>query len=163
MTFGEKLKQARLNAKMSQEELALKVSVSRSAITKWETDRGLPDVQNLKAIAYALDISLDYLLEDGTKLDLSVVREAIDLSQYGKGRKKVIKDKIVREKYPDADIMTLLAEEKLTKAENIMDWAVFLLTPLINVFPIAKGLNNLDKEFYLVNQGQRQYLVVVTN
>lgn len=83
MTFEEKLKHARLNANMSQEELTLKVSVSRSAIAKWETDRGLPDVQNLKAIiAYALDISLDYLLEDGTALDLSVVREAIDLSKF---------------------------------------------------------------------------------
>lgn len=44
MTFEEKLKHARLNANMSQEELTLKVSVSRSAIAKWETDRGLPDV-----------------------------------------------------------------------------------------------------------------------
>lgn len=163
MTFGEKLKQARMNAKMSQEELALKVSVSRSAIAKWETDRGMPDVQNLKAIAFALDVNVDYLLDDGTKLDLSVIREAIDLSKYGKGRKKVIKDKVVREKYPEADIMTLLAEEKLTKAENIVDWAVFLLTLLINVFPIAKGLNNLDNEFYLVNSGQKQYLVTVTS
>jgi len=86
MTFEEKLKHARLNANMSQEELTLKVSVSRSAIAKWETDRGLPDVQNLKAIiAYALDISLDYLLEDGTALDLSVVREAIDLSKFTNG------------------------------------------------------------------------------
>lgn len=32
-----------------------------------------------------------------------------------------------------------------------MDWVVFLLTPLIDVFPITKRLNNLDKEFYLVN------------
>ena len=110
-----------------------------------------------------LDVNVDYLLDDGTKLDLSVIREAIDLSKYGKGRKKVIKDKVVREKYPEADIMTLLAKEKLTKAENIVDWAVFLLTLLINVFPIAKGLNNLDNEFYLVNSGQKQYLVTVTS
>lgn len=163
MTFGAKLKQARQNAKMSQEELAVKMSVSRSAIAKWETDKGMPDVQNLKTIAFVLGVSIDYLLDDGTKLELSVVRETIDLSKYGKGRKKVIKDKIIRERYPEAEVMTLLATEKLTKAEKIVDTAVWLLTPLVDVFPFAKGLNNLDKEFYLVNSGQKQYLVMVTN
>ena len=163
MTFGEKLKQARQNAGLSQEELAAKMSVSRSAIAKWETDKGMPDVQNLKTVAFVLGVSIDYLLDDGTKLELSVLREKVELSKYGKGRKKVIKDKIVREKYPDAEIMTLLGEEKLTKAEKIVDTAVWLLTPLIDVFPFAKGLNNLDKEFYLVNDGQKQFLVVVTN
>ena len=94
MTFGEKLKQARQNAKMSQEELAAKVFVSRSAIAKWETNRGMPDLENLKAISFALNVSIDYLLDDGSTLDLSVIREAIDISQYGKGRKKAIKDRL---------------------------------------------------------------------
>lgn len=163
MTFGEKLKQARQNAKMTQEELASKMNVSRSAIAKWETDKGMPDVQNLKTIAFVLGVSIDYLLDDGTKLELSVVRETIDLSKYGKGRKKAIKDKVVRAKYPEAEIMTLIAEEKLTKAEKILDTAIWLLTPLLDVFPLAKGLNNLDNEFYLVNHGQKQYLVTVTS
>lgn len=161
MTFGKKLKQARKKAKLTQEELALKLGISRSAIAKWETDKGLPDVQNLKVIAAILEVSIDYLLDDGTKLELSVMRESIDFSKYGKGRKKVIKDKIIREKYPDAEITTLIAEEKLTKAEKIVDIVVFLLTPLINVFPFAKGLNNLDNEFYLVNDKEKQYLVCV--
>ena len=162
MTLGEKLKQARQNAKMSQEELALKMNVSRSAIAKWETDKGMPDVQNLKTMAFVLGVSIDYLLDDGTKLELSVVREPIDLSKYGKGRRKILKDKMIREKYPNAEIMTLLAEEKLTKAEKIVDTLIFLFTPLLDVFPFTKGLNNLDNEFYLVNDGQKQYLVVVT-
>lgn len=134
MTFGEKLRQARQNAKMSQEELANKICVSRSAIAKWETDKGMPDINNLKAISYALGVSIDYLLDDGTSLDLSVVRENIDLSKYGKGRKKVRKDKAICEKYPEAEII-----------------------------PLAKGLNNLDNEFYLVNDGAKQYLVMVTS
>lgn len=163
MTLGEKLKLARQKANMSQEELALKISVSRSAIAKWETDRGLPDVENLKSIAYVLDVSIDYLLDYGTYLDLSVTREAIDIKKYGKGTKKVIKDRIIREKYPKAQIMTLLAEEKLTKSEKYLDIAVWLLTPIASIFPFAKGLNNLDNEFYLVNNGQKQYLVVITS
>ena len=58
MTFGEKLKEARLKSKMSQEELSLKVNVSRAAIAKWETDRGMPDVQNLKLLSRALNVSI---------------------------------------------------------------------------------------------------------
>jgi transcriptional regulator with XRE-family HTH domain len=163
MTFGEKLKQARQNAKLSQEELALKISVSRSAVAKWETDKGLPDIQNLKNIAWALGVSIDYLLDDGTRLELSVIRESIDLTRYGKGRKKVIKDKIVREKYPDAEIFTLMAEEKRTKAERLVDNLLEFFTDLCAIIPLTKALNNLDKEFYLVRQGQRQYLVMVTS
>ena len=163
MTFGEKLKQARQNAKLSQEELAVKISVSRSAVAKWETDKGLPDIQNLKNIAWALGVNVDYLLDDGTRLELSVIREKIDLTRYGKGRKKVIKDTIIREKYPDAEIFTLLAEEKLTKPERIADRLLLLFWHLGEIFPLANALNNLAKEFYLVRQGQRQYLVMVTN
>lgn len=83
MTFGEKIKEARRNARLSQDELAMKLSVSRSAIAKWESDKGMPDIQNLKSLAAVLNISLDYLLNDGTKLDLTVTREPIDLKQYG--------------------------------------------------------------------------------
>ena len=38
MTFGEKLKDARKNAGLSQEELSSRLGVSRSAIAKWETE-----------------------------------------------------------------------------------------------------------------------------
>lgn len=141
----------------------MKLSVSRSAIEKWESDKGMPDIQNLKSLAAVLNISLDYLLNDGTKLDLTVTREPIDLKQYGKGTKKVLKDRIVREKYPDAEIMTLLAEEKLTAPEHTVNFLTGMLTLLFNVFPFAKALNNLDKEFYLVNSKGRQYLVMITN
>lgn len=163
MTFGEKMKQARKEASLSQEQLAEKLCVSRSAIAKWETDKGLPDVGNLKAIARLLQVSIDYLLEDGEKSELSVTREPIELASYGKGRKKIIKDRIVRESYPDAEIVTLIAKEKLTKGEKVMDTLIWLISPLVNAMEITKGLNNLDKEFYLVSRKERQYLVMITD
>ena len=63
MTFGEKLKNARKEVGLSQEQLAEKLSVSRSAVAKWETGNGMPDVDNLKAMAVLLNTSIDYLLE----------------------------------------------------------------------------------------------------
>lgn len=168
MTFGEKLKQARKNAGYSQEELAEKLAVSRSAVAKWETDKGMPDISNIKSIAQLLNISIDYLLDDGTKLNFSTIRKPINLSDYTDKKistwnKKRIKDKIVRAEYPDADIYTLFGQERLTKSETVVDTAIWLLTPLIDMVKLSKGLNNLDKEFYLVNHGTRQFLVVVTD
>ena len=167
MTFGEKLKRSRNEAGLSQEKLAEMIKVSRSAVAKWETDKGMPDINNLKLIAQVLNVSIDYLLDDGTKMNLSVIRKQIILSDYTDKKvtiwnKKKLKDKIMRKEYPDAQICTLIAEEQLTKGEKAVDTAIFFLTPLMDMVKLAKGLNNLDNEFYLVNDAEKQYLVVVT-
>ena len=79
MTFGEKLREARKAAGLSQEQFAEKMSVSRSAVAKWESDKGLPDVNNLKVMAQLLGVTIDYLLDDEEKLNLSETKEPIDL------------------------------------------------------------------------------------
>lgn len=69
MTFAKKLKQIRKQAGMSQEQLAEKLGVSRQAVTKWETDAGIPDIDNLIAISALFSLSIDELLsnEKGAK------------------------------------------------------------------------------------------------
>ncbi len=62
MTFARKLKELRIRAGMSQEKLAEKVGVSRQAITKWETEKGAPDMDNLMALSDLFGISVDELL-----------------------------------------------------------------------------------------------------
>ena len=62
MNFSQKLKILRKQFNLSQEQLAEKISVSRQAITKWETDGGLPDIENLMAIANLFSVSIDELL-----------------------------------------------------------------------------------------------------
>jgi len=62
MNFSEKLRDLRKQFKFSQEQLADKIGVSRQAITKWETNAGLPDLENLMAIAALFSISIDNLL-----------------------------------------------------------------------------------------------------
>lgn len=64
MNFSEKLRTLRKQFKFSQEQLAEKISVSRQAITKWETDGGLPDIENLIAIAALFSVSIDDLLSE---------------------------------------------------------------------------------------------------
>lgn len=63
ITFGEKLKSARKRAGLTQEQPAEQLFVSRQAITKWESDKGLPDIENLKQLSKRLDVRIDYLLD----------------------------------------------------------------------------------------------------
>ena len=128
MTLGEKLKEARKQASLSQEQLAEKLGVSRSAVAKWETDNGIPDVGNLKVIAQLLDVSIDYLLDDSEGMDVLVLREPYDLSAYGKGSKFTKKNRVVRDKFPDGEIYALLAEQKLTRGEKVVDNLLGILT-----------------------------------
>ena len=55
MTLGEKLKEARKQAGLSQEQLAEQLIISRSAIAKWESDLGIPDIENLRAFTPGID------------------------------------------------------------------------------------------------------------
>ncbi|MCM1326856.1 MAG: helix-turn-helix domain-containing protein [Bacteroidales bacterium] len=64
MNFSEKLKEIRKNEGISQEQLAEKIGVSRQAITKWETGKGLPDVENMVIIAEIFKTTIDELLMD---------------------------------------------------------------------------------------------------
>jgi hypothetical protein len=130
----------------------------------------MPDINNLKFIAQVLNVSVDYLLDDGTTIDMSVIRKPINLNDYTDKKvtilsKKKIKDKVIRSNFPDAEINTLVAEPILTKGEKAVDTAIFFLTPLIDMVKLSKLLNEAEKgnEFYLVNDADKQYLVVVTD
>ena len=62
MEFNEKLQKLRKQKNLTQEELAESLFVSRTAISKWESGRGYPGIDSLKAIATFFSISIDELL-----------------------------------------------------------------------------------------------------
>ena len=62
MEFSEKLTQLRKSKNMTQEELAAMLYVSRAAVSKWESGRGLPNIDSLKAIAALFGMPVDELL-----------------------------------------------------------------------------------------------------
>lgn len=62
MEFNEKLQKLRTGEKLTQEELAEKLYVSRTAISKWESGRGYPSTDSLKAIAQYFHITIDELI-----------------------------------------------------------------------------------------------------
>lgn len=171
-SLGEKLRSARKSAGLTQEQLAEKLVVSRQAITKWESGKGMPDIDNLKQLSRLLNVSIDYLLDNGERLDAAVIRESIDLASYpyhrkisGRWIKKAgQKDRVVREKFPRAEIHALVGKQMLTRKEKITDNVIGLLTDAPFGIPqFIHDIQNTDKEFYLVHQDDKQFLVVVTD
>ena len=62
MEFNEKLQELRKQKGLTQEELATRLYVSRTAISKWESGRGYPNIESLKAIAKLFSVTVDELL-----------------------------------------------------------------------------------------------------
>ena len=62
MEFHEKLQELRKSRNLTQEELAEELYISRTAISKWESGRGYPSIDSLKAISGFFSISIDELL-----------------------------------------------------------------------------------------------------
>ena len=71
MEFNEKLQQLRKGRGITQEELAAKLYVSRTAISKWESGRGYPNIESIKAIAEFFGVTLDELLSTNEVLDIA--------------------------------------------------------------------------------------------
>ena len=62
MEFNERLQELRKNKGLTQEELAEKLYVSRTAVSKWESGRGYPNIDSLKEISGFFSVSIDELL-----------------------------------------------------------------------------------------------------
>lgn len=71
MEFCEKLQALRKQRALTQEELAQLLFVSRTAVSKWESGRGYPNIDSLKAIARCFSVSLDELLSGDAILTIA--------------------------------------------------------------------------------------------
>ena len=156
MTFGKKLQQLRKQANLTQQELADKLNVSRQAITKWEKDSGLPDLDNIKKISLIFNVKIDDLLDykiENIKLNLDTKEEQIDKEN---SRFKNV-DNFILKRFCDAEsIERLTREVKLTFWQEVFDF--FVGAGTLEVADIVKtGL----VYSYLINQYNSDYLVLV--
>ena len=71
MEFHEKLQELRKQKGLTQEELAEALYVSRTAVSKWESGRGYPNIESLKAISKFFSVSLDDLLSGDALLTIA--------------------------------------------------------------------------------------------
>lgn len=71
MEFNEKLQELRKREGLTQEQLAARLFVSRTAISKWESGRGYPNLDSLKAISSLFSVSVDSLISTNEALDVA--------------------------------------------------------------------------------------------
>ena len=71
MELNEKLQELRKQKGLTQEELAAALYVSRTAISKWESGRGYPSIDSLKAIAAFFGVTIDMLLSGDELLTIA--------------------------------------------------------------------------------------------
>lgn len=68
MEIGKKLKNARIEAGLTQEKAAEKIDVSRQTISNWENEKSYPDIISVIALSDLYSISLDELLKGDQKM-----------------------------------------------------------------------------------------------
>lgn len=63
MTFGEKIKTARISKHYTQRQLAELINAKHNSISDWEKDKSKPDMDTVELICGALDLSPGYLMD----------------------------------------------------------------------------------------------------
>ena len=76
MKISQVLKDIRQQNQLTQEALAERLKVSRSAIARWESKKGIPEIGNLIAISREFDISLDTLIKEDERLEKKVIEDS---------------------------------------------------------------------------------------
>ena len=74
MEIGKQIKKYRTEQKLSQEDLADKIYVTRQTISNWENERNYPDIRSLVLLSNVFGVSLDILV----KGDLNHMKEEIN-------------------------------------------------------------------------------------
>lgn len=157
MTLGQKLKEIRKRFGLSQESLAEIMNVSRQAITKWESDEGLPDVSNLQELSKVFNLTVDYLLNNDNSLSALSMKIELDREKYEmnqKGYKQILKDY-----YADPwEIYELIRSENKGK----IAWIVSDLIVGAGAMETIDTLNDITP-YYLIKKGSLKLLVNIHN
>ena len=124
MTLGQKLKEIRKRFGLSQESLAEIMNVSRQAITKWESDEGLPDVCNLQELSKVFNLTVDYLLDNDNLLPALSMKKELDKNKNEMNWNGYVQ--IIKDNYAEPwKVYSLRRSKKHSKlAWFISDWIV---------------------------------------
>lgn len=156
MEFNKKLQELRHQKGLTQEQLAEKLFVSRTAVSKWEQGKGYPSLESLKAIANIFSVTVDELLSTNELLSLA--------DEESKNKSHHLRDLLFG--LFDFSVMALLflpffAEKtngvisevsllSLTSASSYLTVLYFVLVVLITVFGILTlTLQNCKCAFWL--------------
>lgn len=127
MSFSDKIRLLRSQNLLSQEDLAVKMEVSRQTISKWESGVTYPEIDKLIALSELFDVSTDYLLKEPetnrkgdqiNRLVLKFLGAAQDMDDISRELVDIMRDGII-----DADEMIKMKSiiKTLNTISNIIE------------------------------------------
>ena len=146
MTFGEKIFKLRKERGLSQEDLAMQITVSRQAVSRWEKETSTPDTENIVQLCKLFNVSSDYLLNDNYEENVDVpVNE----------RKNIY---LVKSPQRDRLLIVSIILTGIGALGNLMIW--LLSTAFLLQIPNAPSLAGTDNT-YSTDTWQREYSAFV--
>ena len=94
MKFGDNLRKLRKSKKLSQEDLAEKVNVSRQSVSKWENGESYPEMNNILELCKIFHCKINDLVND-SMIDIDSLDEEIKMSVVKFNKEKQRKLKVV--------------------------------------------------------------------
>lgn len=76
MNIGKRIHEIRQKKNITQEQFAKDLAISRQAVSKWESNKAIPDIENLMYISNLYDVSLDELIKGDDKVGQKIVADA---------------------------------------------------------------------------------------
>ena len=153
MEFNEKLQRLRTGKNLTQEQLAEQLYVSRTAISKWESGKGYPNIDSLKSISTFFSVTIDELLSSEELIDLAetendsnikriynIISALMDVLTVGFIVLPIYGEPQGNHVYH----VNLLSITNLTKVDIGIYWAIYLLIIGLGIAKLAFVL--FDKE-----------------
>lgn len=151
MEFSTQIKKYRNTMKLSQEELAEKIYVTRQTISNWENGKSYPDIHSLLLLGSLFNVSLDQLI----KGDIEIMKKEInkeDVARFNKVSKQFAVLLI-------ASLIAFIPLAVFLKIYGVVIWAILYLVVLGLAFKVEKLKKSNDihtyKEIVAFSEGKR--------
>ena len=140
MNVGEKIKTHREKQNISQDELALKVFVSRQTISNWETNKSYPDIKSLTMLSNIFHVTLD----DFIKGDIEEMKRIVS-------KEKIEKFNIMSYIFLVEMLIVMFSAYPLFTLDGyigVIIWALFFVITFVTAIVIEKFKKNNDIHTY---------------
>lgn len=140
MNVGARIKKYREKQNISQDELALKIFVSRQTISNWETSKSYPDIKSLTMLSNIFHVTLD----DFIKGDIEEMKKIIS-------KEKIEKFNIMSYIFLVEMLILMFSAYPLFKIDGYIGaiiWAMFFVIAIVTATIIEKFKKNNDIQTY---------------
>ena len=140
MNIGTRIKKYREKQNISQDELALKVFVSRQTISNWETNKSYPDIKSLTMLSNIFHVSLDDFIKDGIK----EMRIIVD-------QKKIKEFNIMSYIFLAEMLIVMISAYPLFSMDGyvgVIIWLLFFIVTFFTARIVEKSKKNNDIQTY---------------